>query len=357
MGIALTKLLSARDCEVYVTSRKERNSSEKENLHYLHGNAHDNEFIKKILNEKYWDAIVDFMTYSTGAFEERKEVLLNNTAQYVFISSARVYAEAEGAITEESSRLLDVSTDSVYLQTDEYALAKARQENLLFNSSKKNWTIIRPSVTYNSNRLQLGVLEKEHWLYRALQGRTIVFSEDIGDKLTALTSGYDVAKGITAVIGEEMAFGKSFHITDSKSYTWNQILEIYLDIIQEATGKRPNVKMTEKTSCFDIGWNKYQIIYCRYYDRTFDNTAIAKFIDISDFYDIRIGLKEAVNEFLKRPSYGEINWRLEAVNDRICHEYTSFAEIKSLTGKVQYCIYRYLPAGLANRIYSLIKRH
>lgn len=353
MGVALTRILSAQGHNVYVTSRKKKESED--TIHYFQGNAHDITFITAVLKDKTWDAVVDFMSYSTREFEERLELFLDNTAQYVYISSARVYAESDELITEQSNRLLDTSTDKEYLQTDEYALAKARQENLLFKSSKHNWTIIRPSVTYNSNRLQLGVLEKEHWLYRALHGRTIVFSEDIGSKLTALTSGYDVANGIAAIIGEEGALRNCFHITDPNSYTWNTILEIYLDLIQELTGRRPNVKMTERTSCFEIGWNKYQIIYCRYYNRTFDNTAISKYTDIDKFLDIRNGLKEALKDFLNNPSYGELNWRLEAINDKICREHTSLSEICSVKGKLQYCLYRYLPTRFVNRIFSLIK--
>lgn len=355
MGVALTKILSDSN-NVYVTSRKNKKSDDTERVHYLQGNAQDIAFITEVLNEKKWDAVIDFMSYSTATFEKRIELFLNNTAQYVYISSARVYAESDKLITEQSDRLLDTSADSEYLKTDEYALAKARQENMLFHSQKDNWTIIRPSVTYNSNRLQLGVLEKEHWLYRALHGRTIVFSEDIGSKLTAMTGGYDVAKGIAAIIGEESALGKCFHITDPNSYTWNAVLDIYLDVIQELTGKRPDVKMTEKTSCFDIGWNKYQIIYCRYYDRTFDNTAISKYVDVNGFSDIRNGLKAAVKEFLERPSYHEINWRLEGVNDKISHERTALSEIGSVKGKLQYCLYRYLPAKVANGICSVIKK-
>lgn len=355
MGVALTKILSDQNHNVYVTSRKERKSEDTERVHYLHGNAHDFGFITNVLKDKFWDAVIDFMSYSTSTFEERIELFLNNTTQYIYISSARVYAESHQLITEQSNRLLDTSTDYEYLQTDEYALAKARQENLLFNSMKSNWTIIRPSVTYNSNRFQLGVLEKEHWLYRALHGRTIVFSKDIGCKFTALTSGYDVAKGIAAIIGKEDALRKCFHITDPNSYTWNDILEVYLDIIQELTGRRPGVRMTEKTSCFDIGWNKYQIIYCRYYNRMFDNTAISKFTDINNFSNIRSGLRVAIKEFLNRPSYGEMNWRLEAINDKICHEHTALSEICSAKGKVQYCLYRYLPTRIAGCIYSLVK--
>lgn len=356
MGVALTRILAEQGYNIFVTSRKKK-SEETERIHYYQGNAHEIGFITTVLQDRPWDAVVDFMSYSTRSFEERLELLLGNTAQYVYISSARVYAESDDRITEESDRLLDVSTDSEYLQTDEYALAKARQENMLFQSEKTNWTIIRPSVTYNSNRLQLGVLEKEHWLYRALHGRTIVFSEDIGSKLTALTSGVDVANGIAAIIGEEGALRKCFHITDSNSYTWNAILELYLDIIQELTGKRPNVKMTETTSCFDIGWNKYQIIYCRYYNRTFDNSAIAQYIDIDRFLDIRSGLKEAIKEFLDKPSYGALNWRLEAINDKICRERTALSEVGSAKGKLQYCLYRYLPTRFVNRVFSIVKKH
>lgn len=51
--------------------------------------------------------------------------------------------------------------DEDYIKTDEYALQKARQENILLGSKYKNWTIIRPYITYNKERLQLGVLEKK----------------------------------------------------------------------------------------------------------------------------------------------------------------------------------------------------
>src|SRR5699024_6282776 len=116
-----------------------------------------------------------------------------------------------------------------YLNTDEYALAKARCEDLLNRSGNKNYTIVRPSITYGPERLQLGVLEKENWLYRALHGRSIVFSEDIASKLTAMTIGEDVAKGIAAITGQESARGEAFHITCETPHTWQEILQYYLE--------------------------------------------------------------------------------------------------------------------------------
>ena len=66
---------------------------------------------------------------------------------------------------------MDLTKDEQYLATNEYALAKAREENVLTESGFNNFTIIRPYITYYNNRLQLGIFEKEIWLQRALDGK------------------------------------------------------------------------------------------------------------------------------------------------------------------------------------------
>ena len=142
------------------------------------------------------------------------------------MSSARVYAGSSEPIVETSPRLLDTVNDEVYLRTDEYALAKAREENLLSQSGKTNWVIVRPYITYSEIRLQLGVLEKEQWLYRAMNGRKIVFPKDIAEKMTTLTYGYDVACGIAAVAGKPAANGRAFHVTAAEAIRWSDVLGI-----------------------------------------------------------------------------------------------------------------------------------
>lgn len=290
MGTPLVKLLSDNaDYDIWVTSRSEHQDFK--NVRYLCGNAQNDDFFKELLKRENWDVIVDFMVYDTPKFEKRYIELLKHCKQYLYISSCRVYAQSEELITENTRRLLDVSTDKKFLSTDEYALTKARQENLLLASNFNNYTIVRPSITYNSHRLQLGVLEKEHWLYRALQGRTIVFSKDMSEKLTTMTLGTDVAKGICGLIGKETALGDIFHITSPKSCKWSDVLNVYLDIIEELTGKKPKVMFTDKSTCFKVKWNIYQLIYCRYYNRAFDNSKIAQYVDINSFEDIEEGIR------------------------------------------------------------------
>ena len=228
MGTPLVKLLSQYN-EVFVTSRQNR-YSENPHIYYIKGNAKKQSFLLPVLKTRMWDAIVDFMVWDTD-FPMVLPLLLESTQQYVFISSARVYAKTDDIITEKTPRLLDVSDDRDYLATNEYALAKAREEDLLSELGRHNYTIIRPTITYNNYRLQLGVLEKENWLYRALHGRSIVFSNDIADKVTTMTWGDDVALGISSVVGQEKVLGEVFHVTSPVALKWREVLNIYLDVL------------------------------------------------------------------------------------------------------------------------------
>ena len=340
MGVHLVELLSQEPGNrITVTSRSRRKG--RGNVSYLQGNGHDMGFVASLLEEKY-DVIVDFMNYRTEEFLERYQLLLTSCGQYVYLSSSRVYAGSDTPITEDSPRLLDATTDADYLSTDEYALAKARQENLLRESGKKNWTIIRPYITYSEIRLQLGVLEKESWLYRALHGRTIVFSKDIAGCLTTLTYGLDVARAMAALIGREETKGEAFHITVSEPIRWSEVLDIYLDVLEQKTGKRPQVRMTEESLNLQYAWGKYQVKYDRLFNRTFDNGKISRFVDTTAFVKPQEGLRTCLETFLEHPVFQGINYSVEAKADRVAGERTPLREIDTWKHRVKYMLYRYI---------------
>lgn len=339
LGNHLVTLLDEKKYDVAVTSRSYH--SLEGGTKYLHGNAKELAFLESILNDN-WDIIVDFMVYTEYEFSERVELLLKSSKHYVFISSARVYNHSNVALTEESSRLLDSSLDKEFLSSHEYSLSKARQENILLALTNKNWTIIRPYISYSSNRLQLGTLEKESWLYRALNGRTIVFSNEMINKITTMTYGFDVAIGIISILNNTDALGKIYHITSEKSCKWEVILNIYLESLENALGYRPNV-IFQNVKEFSV-WNpqKYQIIYDRLFDRQFDNTAIKRFVNTSNFTDFNVGLRSCIDEFLENPRFLYIDWKFEAIKDKFCNEKTPLSEIVSYKQKIKYLIFRYI---------------
>jgi len=350
MGVHLVDILSKRCDEVFVTSRRARSS--RENVTFVQGNAHDDVFLKSLLEGHRWDAIVDFMIYSTDEFRKRISLLLGATAQYVFLSSSRVYADSPTPITETSLRLLDVSQDKTYLATDEYALTKARQENILRTENlARNWTIIRPYITYSEIRLQLGVWEKEVWLYRALHGQTLVFSKDIAEKMTTLTYGYDVARGIVALLGNDTALGETFHITCDRPIRWQDVLGIYLDVLESKTGNRPKVFILDKTPIMTP-----QAEYDRFYNRIFDNTKINGFIDTTTFFESKQGLQRMLETFLENPRFDRIPGKVMAAIDCLTGERTSLAAFIDGKEKASYVLFRYCPlvAWVIERLYRKI---
>lgn len=337
MGTHIVSILASKGVKCYVTTR--RHLDNKENVEYVTGDAHDYAFLKSIFSIHQWDAIVDFMKYSTENFESRANLLLSNTKQYIYLSSSRVYAESKEPLTENSPLLLDVCNDTDYLQTDEYALAKTRQEKILRESGKKNWTIVRPYITFSEQRLQLTALEKESWLYRALKGRTIVLSKDLLERTTTLTYGFDVANSIVSIIGKENAYGETFHITNNISYSWQDILSVYLKVIKKHTGISPQVKVLESWKPF-MGGSKYQVRWDRLYDREFDNKKINEYIDTSSFKDTLLALSDCLESFIKDLQFKRINWRNEALKDKINGEYTNLGEISGIKQKLVYILTR-----------------
>lgn len=357
MGVSLVEILTKEHHNVWVTSRSVKTSSS-DNLHYLLGNAHNIDFLKQIISEIKYDVIVDFMFYSsTEFFKDRLNIFLNNTKHYIFLSSARVYNNLQIPITENAPRLLDSSNDEAYLKTDEYALTKAREENILGNHSKKNWTIIRPYITYNVERLQLGVFEKENWLYRALHGRKIVFSKDIANSITTLTYGYDLSFLLSKILCKEKAFGQVYHITSNISKTWSEILNIYVNILSEELNRIPEIIWIDKASKITM-CNQYQIKYCRLFKRIFDNSKILSFCPNFSFTEYKQGLNHCLKEFLNsKRKFKNINWIIEAQLDKITNEITPLAEISGYKNKIRYLLYRFTPFHkIRYLLYKLVRK-
>ncbi len=333
MGKALVEILSNTEHEVYVTSRSERKSHG--NIQYVLGNAKDVEFVKTLLHQGF-DVLVDFMIYTTEEFSSRVDILLS-AGHYVYLSSARVYADSKSPITEESPRLLDVCDDTKYLTSDEYALAKARQENLLRESSNKNYTIIRPYITYNSNRLQLGVYEKEQWLYRALQKKTVVFSRDIADCYTSLTAAEDVAMCIYKVITDSRTLGEAFHFVAPFALKWSEVLDIYAEAYQETIGCKLKVKYVDSaSSLYDIIW-KTQVEKDRLYNRIFDSSKADTFFGKIDYVAPEEGLKKAFTSFVNgNREFLPMKFLSEIKMDKISGEISNMYKVGGIGLQLEY---------------------
>jgi len=264
IGTALIQ--SNKNHDFYVTSRQNLFSNHS-NIRFIKANGMDDNDLEKILKFRY-DVIIDFMNYKTTKFINRYLKLLSSTDHYIFISSARVYSNQDYLINSKTNRLLDANIDNVYSSSDEYALAKARQENLLIESGFENFTILRPYITYHHNRLQFGPFEKEEWLKGIIKHKLLVVYDGMLEKITTMTSALDVASYIGLVI-DRVIQDKIINVASTESLSWAEILSIYKDVLKGELELEFDIVSISKDAFISKFGKKDQINYDRDYDRRF----------------------------------------------------------------------------------------
>ena len=289
MGVYLVPELAAMGYEVKVVSFDDV-VSDNPRISYVKGNAKDIEYLKGLLKEKF-DAIIDFMIYSTEEFKEKHELLLKSTAHYIFLSSYRVYS-GEAPVTEKTPRLLDVSRDKHFLTTEDYSLYKARQEDILQSSKCDNWTIVRPAITYSKRRFQLTTLEAPIVVARALKGLPVVVPKEALSVQATMNWAGDVAKMLAGLLFNQSAYRECFTLATAEHHTWGEIAEYYREIIglkYVAADTEDYLKIIGNEP-----WARYQLFYDRLFNRVIDNSKILRVAGLkqADFMPLRKGLEK-----------------------------------------------------------------
>lgn len=217
---------------------------------------------------------------------------------------------------------------------------------MLAVSGKENWTIVRPYITYSSERLQLGIYEKEMWLYRVLHGQTVIFPEDMVEHITTLTFGENVACGIAALAGNQKAYSQIVHITTNETICWRDVIELYQRVFFEVTGEQMKIKLINSVQQMrkDL-FNQYQIKYDRMLDRKFNNSQIMHLADNSlSFVSPKDGLEKCFREFLKNPSFRYLpSSKMTAWMDMKAKEKTPLKDFSDWGKRAKYIIGRYTP--------------
>lgn len=303
MGIYLVPELARRGFAVDALSLDESGpSAGMAGVTYHRCDAKDNGILRKFFARCHYDAIVDFMLYSTAEVEARHRMMTENTDHYIFLSSYRVYADCEHPVRETSPRLLDVTTDEVFLarRLKEYALYKAEQEDVLRASGARNFTILRPTMVYSTYRYQLVGLEAPTFLYRAQKNKLTVLPENALPLHAAMTWSGDVAKLIAGLLWKDAAMGETFTVGSGEIITWGEVADIY----RELTGLRiMTVSPEEYAKVFAISPSEwYKHIYDRFFDRVIDNSKILAVTGMrrEDFLPLREGLARELNSIRDR---------------------------------------------------------
>ena len=301
MGTYLVPKLAERGYSVDVVSIDDMRN--KPGINYIKADAYDRKVMAELLKKGY-DAIVDFMIYDTARFAERYEMLLENTEHYIYLSSYRIYADEEHPITETSPRLLDVSEDREFLGYEDYSLYKARGENILRSSKFKNWTIIRPAITYSKHRFQLVTLEANTVVARARQSKPVLVPKKAMEIRGTMSWGGDIAEMIARLVLNKDAICEIFTVSTAEHNAWKTVAEYYKELIGLCVIP---VETEIYLNCFDNYWGaRYQLIYDRFFDRIVDNSKILRVTGMkqSELMPLYKGLEKELSALPKDYDFG-----------------------------------------------------
>lgn len=178
---------------------------------------------KDVRDNGRYDAVVQWICFTTEHAQQDIETFADITDQYVFISSASAYqTPPQHFVTTEQTPL-----DNPFWQ---YSRDKAAIESLLRAAGDATdfpFTIVRPSHTYGYSDVPLAIASwAAPWtaVDRIQRGKKFIVHGD-GTSLWTLTDHRDFAVGLVGLLGNPQAIREDFTVTSDDVLTWNQIHE------------------------------------------------------------------------------------------------------------------------------------
>jgi len=159
------------------------------------------------------EVVINFLGYDLRDVQLDCELFRGAVRQYIFISTAMVYAKPHRQLPLTESAPLGNPFS-------EYAQKKLACEEWLRTQTALPATVVRPSHTYSS-RWFPNCVSSAGWTFpaRLLAGRA-VFVPDEGTTPWTLTHTSDFAVGLAGLVGHAQAIGEAFHITSDEALTW-----------------------------------------------------------------------------------------------------------------------------------------
>lgn len=302
-------------------ARSDRKSYNK-NYTYIQGSV-DDALLRELFQKKRYDCIVDFSEYPDWKnYPQRGELLLQNTDQLIYLSSYRVYADCQHPITEDAPQLYKALDDQKFLEQETYAVPKSHEEDFLRASGYKNWTIIRPVISFSHFRFDLVTQRSMVMLPRILQHKKMLLPECCKDVVAGLCWAGNVGKMIARLCCNEKALGEAYTLSTGETYTWGEIADMYAEV----TGLEfvwTDIETYLSVSTRRRYMDRCILLYDRVWDRTIDNSKVMEVTGLraEDFVGIKEGLIREFHLMMDRPDLyartdtevaREINARLDA---------------------------------------------
>jgi nucleoside-diphosphate-sugar epimerase len=272
----------------------------------------DVEALRAALRGVQPDVAINFLGFEPNDLEVDFAVLNGALRQYIFISSATVYAKppVRLPITEDAP-LGNPWWDYAQKKLACEQWLEARRQEAGFPVM-----IVRPSHTYSHRWIPNPVSSGSYTFAARLEHGRPVFVPDEGENPWTLTAAADFALGLAGLVGNEKAVGEAFHITSDEVLTWNQI---YSEIAAALGVSSPLVvKIPTDFICQVAPQLTGNLKGDKSHPGVFDNSKIKRFVP--EFHcrkPFRVGVRESVAWLRAHPEQQNLNPQVDATFDQV----------------------------------------
>jgi nucleoside-diphosphate-sugar epimerase len=305
---ACSQLALDQGMELYLLNRGQSVRPVPEGARVLHGDIRDPQSARAALGDHTFDAVVNWIAFTTDHIEADLDLFRGRAGQYVFISSASAYQTPPASLPVTESTVLD----NPWWQYSRNKIACEERLVRAYREEKYPITIVRPSHTYDRTLLPMD----GGWTVvdRMLRGQKVIVHGD-GTSLWTLTHHTDFAKGFNGLLANPHAIGEAFHITSDEWLTWNQIFEI----TARAFGTKADIVHvpSEVIAQFDPNWGA-GLLGDKTHSMIFDNSKVKRlvpgFICTTPF---RRGIEEVAAWYNADPARRKIDTAFNDVCEQI----------------------------------------
>jgi nucleoside-diphosphate-sugar epimerase len=270
------------------------------------------------------DVVLNFLGFELAEVQLDYELFHGSVQQYVFISSATVYAKP-------APRLPLTEDTPLGNPWWDYAQKKQACEQWLlqrWQADRFPVTIVRPSHTYSHRWVPNPVSSSSYTFAARLEQGRPVFVPDDGENRWTLTAATDFAMGLGGLVGKKETLGEAFHITSDEVLTWNQIVaEIAAAVgCQAAPGSAAFevVKIPTDFICQMAPQLTGTLKGDKSHPGVFDNSKIKRFVpEFQARKPFRVGVRESVAWLRAHPEQKNLNPQVETMMDQIISAWSS----------------------------------
>lgn len=345
--------------QVSILNRGHNNNAVSKSVRIYKADLNIRQSVADALGEDKFDVIVDFYSRKKEDIERLFPILSGKCKQYVFISSACVYkrdALSATPITEPT----DKPNPGWSYNIEKYE-AERTLIGLVTAERRPHYTIVRPYITYNNQRIPFGIAPAHRYhrtLIERIKSGKPMFLWDKGETFCTLTYSVDFANALVGLFLNPKAENEDFHLTGDFYCKWKDMLSK----LYESLSVKPNIVcLSSQQIVRSLPEYNGELLGDRSLNAIFDNSKIKAAVpDAKMSTSIEEGLRLILEQYNKSEDY-LYDYKYEGRIDSMLSHYgvKGLRYIKypnaSPNSKRLYLVYRYLPLRLAKRLGKYIE--